>query len=39
MSAEPPDKHRSIKQSLKNVVRDPATQQTILDIVHASHRR
>ncbi len=34
MSAE----HRSIKQSLKNVVRDPATQQTILDIVHASHR-
>ncbi len=38
MSPEPPDKHRSIKQSVKNVVRDPATQQSILDIVHASHR-
>ncbi|KAH9258667.1 hypothetical protein BASA81_003169 [Batrachochytrium salamandrivorans] len=38
MNSEPPDKHRSIKQSLKNVVRDPASQRTILDVVHASHR-
>ncbi|KAH9252966.1 hypothetical protein BASA81_009122 [Batrachochytrium salamandrivorans] len=37
MNSEPPDKHRSIKQSLKNVVRDPASQRTILDVVHASH--
>ena len=38
MNSEPPDKHRSIKQSLKNVVRDPASQRAILDVVHASHR-
>ncbi|KAH9253730.1 hypothetical protein BASA81_008348 [Batrachochytrium salamandrivorans] len=36
MNSEPPDKHRSIKQSLKNVVRDPASQRTILGVVHAS---
>ncbi|KAH9253662.1 hypothetical protein BASA81_008280 [Batrachochytrium salamandrivorans] len=36
MNLEPPDKHRSIKQSLKSVVRDPASQRTILGVVHAS---
>ncbi|KAH9258616.1 hypothetical protein BASA81_003118 [Batrachochytrium salamandrivorans] len=38
MNPEPPDKHRSIKESLKNVVRNTASQRTILDVVHASHR-
>ena len=30
--------HRSIKQSLKNIVRNPATQETIINVVHACHR-
>ena len=38
MNSEPPDKHRSIKQALKQVVNDPASQERILGVVNATHR-
>ena len=38
MNTEPPDKHRSIKNALKDVIKDAKSQGIILDVVHACHR-
>ena len=38
MNTEPPDKHRSIKNALKNVIKNAKSQGIILDVVHACHR-